>query len=1011
MKKILILLLSIFLNTPIWCQTESCMAVIQELSQKRDLWSNQDGIDYILSNKDSFDMQNELDIWFYSIALGTRYYPLEKYNEALPFLQNITKFCDTNENEIGLASNPELLSIYYWETVCEYKIGTPKDVYLNKLQRAKEMYEKYNQTNSNIYNQIINDIEITQYDFLPKATTALQYAISGNTHEAIKLFEEIINYLPSSYPIENLAGYIQGLGNCYISVGRLNDAEQIYLKTLTELKNSNKESHECYRNLCDALGVLYCQVHNYQKAKDYSGLSKYLHEINMDFDDSYIRCLSNCALIESSLGNYYMAKLFVDVALKYLRQGIGYNSSKKLTNTLSELASTANINLNDEDISEQTNRMLQIRPYIQILSNAAIIYEKAGFWNDAVLCIKESIKISEEINEPYSLNYNNLATLYLSQSKVKESLAYFEKAISICKTEYEKNELWFNYALALWLSNSNQCVEVAAQASKYITESIANNFSFLSQDEKYNYYEHFEQYLPFLNLMFYENKGQNQYGYIYNNILTTKGLLLRTANGVKNTILSSGNENAINDYNRMILLRQQMTNERDSIQLIKLREESEKLDKRLSRSAAEYGAFIKSNNVKWQDICKTLKDDEIAIEFYNIPIIYKNDTIQKIGGEPRYCAVFLKRGFNNPQIIPLCKESELEELDFEDLYNSHITYKLIWEPIKSALAGINTIYFSADRKLHQIGIEYALLPNNNRIDEKYNIYRLSSTRILAENRHKSKSNNVVLFGGLKYDIERDELITESRTNRHHSIKASRSSDLDNFRYGVDYLPGTQKEVEAIANNFKLFNQKKCKTITDIDGIHGTEETFRELENKNFDIIHLATHGFFWTEEDVKKRSYTSFLKLTKDIQNYEDAALLRSGLFFSGANIGLSGEILPDDVEDGVLTAKELSTLNLGNVDMVVLSACQSGLGETSEEGVFGLQRGFKLAGANSLLMSLWKVDDDATKILMTEFYRNMLSGKGKMESLREARQYVANQPNYKSPDYWASFILLDALN
>ena len=96
MKKILILLLSIFLNTPIWCQTESCMAVIQELSQKRDLWSNQDGIDYILSNKDSFDMQNELDIWFYSIALGTRYYPLEKYNEALPFLQNITKFCDTN---------------------------------------------------------------------------------------------------------------------------------------------------------------------------------------------------------------------------------------------------------------------------------------------------------------------------------------------------------------------------------------------------------------------------------------------------------------------------------------------------------------------------------------------------------------------------------------------------------------------------------------------------------------------------------------------------------------------------------------------------------------------------------------------------------------------------------------------------------------------------------------------------------------------------------------------------
>ena len=120
---------------------------------------------------------------------------------------------------------------------------------------------------------------------------------------------------------------------------------------------------------------------------------------------------------------------------------------------------------------------------------------------------------------------------------------------------------------------------------------------------------------------------------------------------------------------------------------------------------------------------------------------------------------------------------------------------------------------------------------------------------------------------------------------------------------------------------------------------------------------------------------------------------------------------MPDDVEDGVLTALELSNMNLGRVDMVVMSACESGLGETSGEGVFGLQRGFKLAGANTLLMSLWKVDDTATQKLMAEFYRNYLSGKSKQESLTLAQQSLRNNAKYSDPEYWAAFILLDGIN
>ena len=276
---------------------------------------------------------------------------------------------------------------------------------------------------------------------------------------------------------------------------------------------------------------------------------------------------------------------------------------------------------------------------------------------------------------------------------------------------------------------------------------------------------------------------------------------------------------------------------------------------------------------------------------------------------------------------------------------------------------------------------------------------------MAEKKNERRYDHAVLYGGLRYDVDKDVLIAESRSGDYHPTSTSRAFTAENSRYGVKYLPGTLKEVEDISQNFS----NKPRLITDING---TEESFKSLAGSSIDIIHLATHGFFWSEDDARKRNYVTFLNPgNRAKQSDEDKALTRSGLFFSGANIGLQGKTLPDDVEDGVLTALELSNMNLGHVDMVVMSACESGLGETSGEGVFGLQRGFKLAGANTLLMSLWKVDDAATQILMTEFYRNYLSGKTKQESLRLAQQSLRDNANYSDPQYWAAFILLDGLN
>ena len=142
----------------------------------------------------------------------------------------------------------------------------------------------------------------------------------------------------------------------------------------------------------------------------------------------------------------------------------------------------------------------------------------------------------------------------------------------------------------------------------------------------------------------------------------------------------------------------------------------------------------------------------------------------------------------------------------------------------------------------------------------------------------------------------------------------------------------------------------------------------------------------------------------------EDKALTRSGLLMAGVNV-LKDQDLPMEADDGILTAQEISRLDLRGLDLVVLSACKTGNGDINQgEGVFGLQRGFKKAGAQTLVMSLWEVADDATQILMTCFYNNLLAGLSKRSAFREAQQYLrtCNGGIYDHPQFWAAFVLLD---
>jgi len=365
--------------------------------------------------------------------------------------------------------------------------------------------------------------------------------------------------------------------------------------------------------------------------------------------------------------------------------------------------------------------------------------------------------------------------------------------------------------------------------------------------------------------------------------------------------------------------------------------------------------------------------------------------------------------------------------DFEDqdvyLPSENLT-SLIWQPLAEDLKGVKKIYFAPSGLLHSIGIEY--LPGK----EDYSIYRLSSTRELALNRSDENSKDAALYGGIKYDTDINTMLAKARAVKDGRTKNSGVGDNENdnllamssdtralvssmhLRSQASYLPATKTEVEDVNAALKG-NAAGCTMLT---GSNATEESFKALGGKRTKILHIATHGFYYTPEEADNNSDFKFLQLhiggDNERRYVEDKAMTRSGLLFAGANNALGGKDIPEGLDDGILTAKEISQIDLRGLDLVTLSACQTGLGDISQgEGVFGLQRAFKKAGAQTIVVSLWKVDDKATQILMSSFYGNIAKGIDKNTAFQQAQQHLRaiDGGRYNDPKYWAAFIILDA--
>lgn len=650
--------------------------------------------------------------------------------------------------------------------------------------------------------------------------------------------------------------------------------------------------------------------------------------------------------------------------------------------------------------------------YLQYLMYKEIVTAYEQRYDDAIQMALDERKIFEKMGNSDCLEYFCLLfRLQIYYNKVRnydKVLEYGEvlnidnvytKRMAITQLfplhvqgPYGNINVFYKELSTLALANAYYHKKENAKSHQLITEliektkkSITDNYSAFTRAKQKNM-------MPWVNLL---NTYAPLYAYrmpqydwakqCYDAALLYKHFSLAADNALKQIVQRSDNPRLKEKLNELNQTRQ-LFDTANEVTIDSLSRRVTQLEAQLLVDVKRYGDVGEEMDANYFKVQQKLTFKDASIEF---------TSCLEEDGQRHYMANIISKG--TVKNIYLCTDEELRNA--KDPYTTKSGYNLIWLPLEEDFTGIENIYFSATDRLHQMGIEYFPVNKDGLLlSEKYNVHRLSSTRELIASYPEDKSNKAILYGGIEYewDIKKDE------DKSHASIKTSVPDVGDNNRAGFSYLPGTKAEVEIIGSELK----KNKVSVALCEGMKGTEESVKGLSSEPIKILHIATHGFY--NPKGRRTKFDALFKNRSQYSSLEDASMTRSGLLMAGAVNSINGKP-KSGVDDGVLTSKEISSLDLTHLDMAVLSACETGLGDISSEGVFGLQRAFKKAGAHTLLMSLRKVDDNATKILMINFYNNLLT-MSKLQAFREAQKQLRTAENgkYNSPEHWASFILLD---
>jgi hypothetical protein len=486
----------------------------------------------------------------------------------------------------------------------------------------------------------------------------------------------------------------------------------------------------------------------------------------------------------------------------------------------------------------------------------------------------------------------------------------------------------------------------------------------------------------------------------YDALVMSKAFLLESERSTYEVIKKYGSKEDMENYLMTVTLHAKIKHWKNNSSqyadsLIMATEKADRLEKKLADNCRAYGDITSFINTDYHSIKQTLDEKEVLIDFTDYML--ENRT-------RKYAAYIINRNQQYPLLQPLFTEHEIDSLQITrpDMYydkeHAQDIIKLLWLPLKTQVAEGSTVYYVPSQLLFKMAPESLPLDDGSLLGDHYKFVRLSSAREIPDAKQNLPLPTValkaVLYGGLQYDLDATAMARESKVYELNPLLAMRGDIVRGDSIFCE-LPETKKEIDAIAHT--LSNTKF--QIYSYSGEKGTEESFISLNGHAPTILHLATHGFFYTPNMAQE---IDFLK------GYTDAMSL-SGIVMSGGNAAWLGKKLPKGVLGGILTANNISKLDLNGTDMVVLSACKTAQGEATSEGLYGLQRAFKKAGVQTLVMALWNISDNVTREFMEKFYECLIDKNNrwnKRKAFEEAKTFIRNK--YSEPYYWAGFIMLD---
>ncbi len=900
---------------------------------------------------------------------------------------------------------------------------------------AKHILEKVLKKKHPTYANILNNLgviymEVGNYDDSESVlleARSIQEEIVGKEH---------LNYSRSLFSLANLYWYVRNYEK----------SELLFLEAKgIEEKNLDKE-HPSYSNTLNNLGLLYVDLGNYEKAEQLLLEAKAIKgKIFGKEHPSYSNTLNNLAILYEDIGNHEKAeKLYLEA--KTIREKKLGKEHPDYADILNNLGLLYEDNRNyskaeplfleaksifEKSLGHEHLACASVLNNLGILNAALRNYEKAERFYLEAKAIREK-RLGRD-NPDYVNSLNNLANLYAKMGNYKKAEPLHVEAKSILNKNLGeehpdnvyslKNLSNLYWAMSLFEKSKPLFDELMNLSQSLITKGVNH----LSEWELSNYLnrltEHQAQFFSFN----YDSSNSifHNYSLCYDNSLFYKGYLLNASNQIKRLALTDSvtieKFNLLKSYGRRLASEYaKPVLKREGVE--ELEEKANEIEKELVRTVAGFGEALRQ--VSWKEVLKKLGPGEASVEFVHFQ--YRNpestDSIM-------YAALLQRHGDAAPGFFPLFEEREITPLltnasrandtRINKLYASHqddggqkSLYDLIWKPMEDRLKGFKTIYCSPSGLLHRINLAATAAPPLGSNGKAPQIVVLGSTRrLVLPHAGRPNGKEAVLFGGVHYAADSNAIAKANKEIKAEDWHYPENnflpqSNKEQFRGGnLDSLPESLTEVRFINDLL----QNADWTVKLNTGYHATEEAFKNIGQRERSprILHVASHGFFFpSPEDTTYRKNT-FLDGGEPPPS-NDNPMMRSGLFLAGADEAWTTGKAPKGREDGILTAYEIKNMDLSNTELVVLSACETGLGDIESEGVYGLQRAFKIAGAKYLIMSLWKVSDIKTREFMTEFYGQWLEkGLEIPEAFRRAQQTMKKN-NADNPFFWAGFILVE---